>query len=326
MSIAALIGRLSESRLKRQLDDSARSALQILSGENVDYNHYWLAPSEPGTEVPPQGRQVGLPGNLYYDTLKDQSRPLYETGSVIVESESYRHISFQLPLERCGGPFVSILQSNSTMLPMPDSILVFTPRVKRGEAWRNFDAAMRDGSLYQTLQGNDPLNPVDFPADTRAAAGYQGPAIFISFAWPDIQVVREIANILNERRRRYYLLVDSYQGVGGTPAANSVRAAEDAEAVLVVASSNYANRYRDLPDGNVAREFFVLSRRYATESLPIVVLSADEHSAIEGRLPWSAIGFDGVPFIGQPLRGATAAAYAKAVDEVISVIDGRLAG
>jgi HD superfamily phosphohydrolase len=322
MSLTARISRLSVSKLKRRLSEKTRCALTILSGKYVDYRYFWLPP--PATEGAAT-EQITLPNDLFFDTLRGEDRSLYDPGSVRIQADSYRYIAPILPLEECGGPFTAIFRDRWSMLPMPDSILVFAPKHRHGAVWNEFQQALDTNRLYDVLAQNDPLAPIHFPGDTRRERGFSGPAIFISFAWPDIQVAREVANELFRRRRRYHLLVRPFQGVGDTPSHNSVQAVNEAEAVLIIASANYGSRYRDAPDGNIAREIFATSMRVQSHRLPVVVLSADDYHQIEHRLPWSALGLDQAPYVGEPLRNASPAQIADAVDQVLAAVDERIA-
>jgi HD superfamily phosphohydrolase len=318
VSLTGRITQLSTSRLHRRLGEDAGQALTILSGQYVDYRHFWLSP--PGHSER-QAPSIVLPSDLFFDTLRDQDRSLYDPGSVRVKADSYRFIAPIIPLEQCGGPFRAIFRDRWSTVPMPDSILVFTPTHQTGAAWDAVTNALQHDWLYDLLIDNDPLGPIDFPADTRAVQGCTGPAIFISFSWQDIQVVRDVARELFRRRRRYYLLVKPFQGVGDTPSHNSVQAVKEAAVVLLVASVSYAMRYRDMPDGNIAKEIFTMSRRVGSDRLPVVVLSADPYHEVESRLPWSALGFDSAPFLGMPLRDASQQQMANAIDEVLIAID-----
>jgi HD superfamily phosphohydrolase len=322
MSLTARISRLSVSKLPRRLSEKTRSALNILGGKYIDYRYFWLPP--PTTE-PLGTEQVALPNDLFFDTLRGWHRSLYDPGSVRIQADSFRYIAPLLPLEECGGPFTAIFRDRWSMVPMPDSILVFAPEQRRGAVWNEFQQALESNRLYDILAQNDPLAPVHIPGDTRRQRGFSGPAIFISFATSDVHVVRDVANELFRRRRRYYLLVRPFQGVGGTPSQNSLRAVNEAEAVLIIASGNYSSRYRDAPDGNIAKEFIATGRRVQSDRLPVVVLSADDFRQIEHRLPWSALGLDQAPFVGSPLRNASPAQIADAVDQVLAAIDERTA-
>ncbi len=145
--------------------------------------------------------------------------------------------------------------------------------------------------------------------------------IFVSFAWLDIRFVSKIAKVLYKHRRRYYMFVEPNQGLGNTPSRNSTEAVKQAGAVLIIASSNYVARYRDAPDGYIAKEIFEMSKRVGGENLPVVILSVDDYKEIRGKLPWSQLGLDETPFTGKPIRYASDIEVERAVNEILGVID-----
>jgi hypothetical protein len=320
ISLTARLNELARSKLQRRLGEKPRSALEIFTGRYINYRHFWLSPHvDPAVST----ERITLPNELFFDTFSDQQRPLYNTGSVRVKNDSLRHISDTVALEQCGGPFSGMFQTPASTLPMKDSILVFVPNSQRGKAWRDFDQALANEHLYEILVANDPVTQIDFPTDTRTRQGFIGPAIFISFTWSDISIVKNVVATLAAKRRRYNLFAGPFQGLGDTPSRNSTNGVQKADAVLIIASVNYATRYRQEPDGYIAREIFAMSGRVATDSdFPIVVLSIDDWGDVENSLPWSALGFDEAPFTGMPLGSISAAQMVKAVDEALVAIDG----
>ncbi len=91
--------------------------------------------------------------------------------------------------------------------------------------------------------------------------------------------------------------------------------------MLICASSNYALRYHQAPNGNIAREVFEMSKRVgSSEGLKIVVLSVDGYKEIAEKLPWSQLGFDEAPFIGKPLRHAADDDFDEAVEQTIQFL------
>lgn len=312
---------LARNPIARRLDKRSRNALEIYTGKYIDYQHFWIAP--PSEQRTPGTEGIPLPDDLFFDTLSDQQRPIYHSGSVRVKNDSLRHIAETVPLEDCAGPYSTMLQSPTSTQPMKDSILVFLPEVHRGRAWEEFHLALDAGNLYNTLLENDPVSVLDFPTDTREHPGFAGPVLFISFATPDIQIVRRIASVLTSMRRRYFFYGGRFQGIGATARANSVTAVREADAVIVLASTSYAARFQQEPDGYVAAEIFAISaRRERDSSFALVVLTADDKRTVSGSLPWrSAFGFDEPPFFGKPLRAATQTDIDVAVGSAVAAIE-----
>ena len=270
----------------------------------------------------PSTEKTRLPDDLFFDTFIDQNRSLYQAGSVRIAASRFHQYGAMIPLEECAGPFNALFRSGWSILPMPESILIFTPQKRKGELWKDFERGLEEQWLYEKLVENDPLGPIDFPNDTREVDGYTGPSIFISFTWADVLTVRKIASALYKRRRRYYLLAGPFQGIGGTASTNSTESVNQADIVLICASSNYALRFRDAPNGNIAKEIFAMNRRIDDkDGLRIAVLSIDSYREIADKLPWSQLGFDEVPFIGKPLKHASDEDFEEAIREVLQAID-----
>jgi HD superfamily phosphohydrolase len=317
--LTARIAAFATSPLKRRLDQRTRNALDILTGGGSEYQCLWLPPGA-GLIEPPKGTR--LPDDLFFDTYANESRPLYEADSVRIAASRFQQFGRVISLGECGGPFGALFRGDHSILPMPGSILVFAPYERKGEVWKDFEQGLVEGWLYKKLIENDPLSPIDFPTDTRLVEGFIGPSLFISFSWADIATVRKIASVLYKKHRHYYLFSGPYQGIGSTASMNSIEAVKQADVVLICASSSYAQRYRDAPDGYIAKEIFEMSRRVAAkDGLRVMVLGVDELGDIARSLPWSQLGFDEVPFVGGPLKCASDRDFEDAVQACLQVID-----
>lgn len=302
------------SPLKGRLCARAKNALSVLVGETSDYECVWLSP---GPDSDKKHTAPAIPDDLFFDTYSNyQDHSLYESGTVRIHSPRFQRVHSPIPLEDCSGPFNGMLKGRWSALPMPGSILLFMPQGPRTSA--KLSAGMSDGSLYDTLMKNDPLNVAGFVTDTRAQ-GLKGPPIFISFTWDDIGVVEAVAEALRARRREYFLLGRRYQGLGGTPGGNSVKCVEEAGAILFVVSISYVSRFQAYPNGNIAKELYAAGPRYA-QGLPIVALSVDDHREVV-NFPSALFGLSEMLFVGEPLRRASKAAVEEAVDEALKHID-----
>jgi hypothetical protein len=204
---------------------------------------------------------------------------------------------------------------------MPQNILLFVPKKVSGGGWDNYEKSIKDGSLYRFLLHNDVLSPIDFPDDTRMRPGFSGPSIFISFTWADVDIVERIARLLLSKRRRYFMLFEDFSGLGGDPKSNSVKAVKEAEAVIMLVSSNYVARVKEEPNGNLGNEVAEIIVR-VREGLKLIPLSADNYKEIEDMLPWFAMNFASTPMVGKPLRYAPTDVINSALDEGLKIIDG----
>jgi len=308
-----------KSDVKRCLDQKTKNAIELIVNEDYDYQCLWLPP-----KVAKWSRNIPIiePDDLFVDTFTDQHHISYNPGSVRINSDRFRLVKSPILLEQCSGPFNLLLEEPQPILPMPRCILLFLPKNQQLGVWQHFYQALEEGWLYEKLIETDPFGPLDVPSDTREMEGFDGLSLFISYSQNDLKIVRKIASFLYIRRKRYYLLLEPYQGVGDTAAKNSIEAVVQAEALLILASLNYAKKYKNVPDGNIAKEISTMvKRKKSNENLKIVVLSVDNYLEIKDELPWQDLGFDRVPFVGDPLRDASDKDFKEAIEEVLKVID-----
>ncbi|MBA3973781.1 MAG: hypothetical protein C0504_06135 [Candidatus Solibacter sp.] len=320
VSLHSRLKDLSASTAVRGLEARARKALDILLGEGTDYDCYWVPPHSEEAVAAAKTKYIP-PSDLFFDTFSDyqENHSVYEPGTIRVNAMRFQYLGGEVPLEDCCGAFSGVLKRPWSALERPGSILLFVPRSTAADGIGDLQHAISAGSLHEAVLELDPLGPVDVSADTRDR-GFQDPAIFISFSWADVRVVRRLVSVLFRHRRKYYLLLRPFQGVGDTPGRNSVRAVQDAGAVMIVASSHYVNRFRDEPNGNIAKEIYTMRDRLKEGNLPVVCLSADEYGDIK-KFPYEALGLPELPFVGTALRLAPDRLIEDAVREALDVID-----
>src|SRR5882724_3977747 len=308
----------SDEKAKR-LNQREQNALTLLLGRGQEYVCYWLP--RPKSSAPADD-QFELPDDLFFDTFSDlQGQPLYEPKSIRVRDERFRHFGGILPLEDCSGAFSGIFKEPKwSALPMPGSYLVYVPRNTSGGEWNEVHAAIEEGRLYRELMRNDPLL-IDFVHDTTQRRGFQGPKIFISFRWDDLEIVKAIARSLCEKRRRYFVLTDHFEGDSVGTRHNSTEAVMRAEAVLVVASKRYLDRRNNEPNGNIAAEINAMIVRREGEGLVPTFLSVAGHETLRGRLPYGDLGTEDPPNTGDALKGATRELIEAAVKFALEGID-----
>lgn len=308
----------------------AEYAARALMGDGPSYDYFWLG----GPKEPTEGNQVDLsfsvPHQLFFDLYPDyQSHTLYARHSIRVSVDHFRYLGGEASLEDCSGPFNAMLTERSSALPMPGRLLLFRPTgdgLAPTPVWVELDRHIADHSLFLRLKYEDQLATLDFEQDTRETDGYIGRPIFLSFAFEDVAVVRQIALELARLRRRYFCLLEPFTGLGRTARANSQKAVQDASAVLMVYSHVYASKFKNESQGNLASEVFEMIRRRATDTMfKIVPLSLESYRNIGSGFPWIELGFDQgqPPMVGPPLRNATANQIVSAVTEVVRTIEVR---
>jgi hypothetical protein len=204
---------------------------------------------------------------------------------------------------------------------MPGLVTVFRPTESETEKvglWDDVERMTENGALFDVIEKAASIQSLQAPFDTRTTAGFKGPALFISFATQDIRVVNQICLELHRRKRRYFCLADPFVGIGGTPRDNSIKAVESADAVLLLFSPAFADRFKSM-QGNLSAEVLAMVKRKASEpNFPILTLSTVAFSEMQDCLPWRDLGFsDGqVPMVGRPLQDPLVDNVRHAIDMI----------
>lgn len=303
----------------RLTNGRAMEAARILARDCAGYVYYWVGSQEEKRIEPPLIEYEKLPNSLFWDTYSDyDSHQLYELNSVRVEVEHYKFLAPLMPLEDCSGPFNVMLKENISGLPMPGYVTIFKPsRAEPKSVWRNIEAMAEDGSLHGVIMGAATLHELSFEPDTRNVPGFEGPNLLISFAFEDIEIVTRICVELARRRQRYFCLLDRFEGLGATPRQNSVKAVRDADAVLLLYSTAYAAKAKDLPNENLNAEVLEMTfRKRDDPDFRIIPLSTVPFSQMKDGLPWRNLGFDDgqVPMVGDPINADSPDTIREALD------------
>jgi HD superfamily phosphohydrolase len=333
--VERIIDTLADVRETLDLHPDVKTALEFLSDGASRYEYQWVPFSlEKDCDLSP--RDDVLPASFYFDRYADyQDHSLYDQGSIRLAGSRYR-IHDGTPsdgivqLENCVGPFSAVLLSAKwSSLPMPNHIAWFQPAIREqrdGPAWEKlerFKLGEHDPELQGQFVRSDPMLDAEIGFDARDEGSVQG-NIFISFRWTDYRTVYRIAEILKRRQRRYYNLGGDYIGIGGTIVSNSRAAVREADAIIMVYSHDYAERYRKFNDtGAISAEVHEMIKR--VPKLPIAVLSLEPFASLEERLPWNDLGFSGgVPAIGLPIRNISNDTLQRIVLDALKFIDRKL--
>jgi HD superfamily phosphohydrolase len=323
VSLLAQLESLRASRDAEMLDASSRTAIDMIATHNVNYDYAWLDRPVSSESAP----AVTLKSDIFVDTDWDHERhQLYRPGSVRIMAKPSLRQGETIALENSGGHGSEFLQMLWESTPVQAKVLFFVP-VNRIEWFA--DAQRGDEKtqlgLYQAAVARESDVRLSVVDDTRNYPGYSGPAVFISFCWDDIDVMRAMLRLLYDRKRRYYAFVEEFHGLGGNTRKNGSTYASQAEAAIILLSRSYVDRVRD-PNGNIYPELMSLGRRLPSERIVVVSLdSVEEYGDTFDSFPWALIGYEsGAPYLGAPLRSPTADLVSRAVDAALRVIDGAL--
>jgi HD superfamily phosphohydrolase len=315
VSLNSRLRDLTRAKLAEQFDERVRNALHVVVGSSADYECFWITASDDK-----KAKKQNIPADVYFDTFNDYqtNHSAYEEGAIRVSGGRFRYLSKEINLEDCCGAFSEVFKRPWNALEQPGSILLFCRK-------KHDVTSIKQTLTFDQIAMFDPLSAVDLPADTRRKNGFDGPSIFVSYCVDDVAVVNKLVHALYWKRRRYYLLLKRFQGVGGTPGDNSIKCVNEADAVIILASTNYVTRYTAQPNGNIAKELLTMGQRGKAGGLPIVCLSADPHKEIQ-NFPHIAIGYNAPPFVGtKALRDADRNTIREAVQEALDAIAAAIA-
>lgn len=153
VSLFSRITYFSSSKNERQLPQKSRNALKLLVGQDFEYICFWLPCKKDSIPI----NNIELPDDLYFDTFNNQKHLIYQANSVRIQASKFQEFGKTIPLEECGGSFSAMLKNQWSVLPMPESILIFAPKKRRQGAWQEFQRGVDEGWLYNQLLENDPL-------------------------------------------------------------------------------------------------------------------------------------------------------------------------
>lgn len=318
------------------LDQHAANALALLNKGAGDYEYKWVAFA--GQEQPVWSDSFTTPVKFYWDTYADyreRTHTLYTPASVRIVGDRYSLLD-NVYLEDCVGPFCRLLIPNLAnagsdtwpALPMPEHMVWFVPRdlgnTPQRAPWNSLYEARSAAQLTTHLQLNDPLSGIDFNPDTRSLEDFNGPAIFLAFAWEDRDYVSRIAAILFQLNRRYFVFLQNFGAYGTNPVANSKKGVDEADAVILLASVGYKTKWHNDVGGAIYGE--MLRMQFRKDEIAIVPMALDSEAELKEDFPWEHVTPDGkMPYLGPPLRGASTEVFKRAVVGVLDAIDRRRA-
>ncbi|WP_455352000.1 hypothetical protein [Streptomyces sp. SYSU K217416] len=313
------IRKLSQDPLKNRLGKRPATALTEFTTASKSYQHFWLRDSgqaDMASEAPPK---VPVPNDLFFE--------VFGTGSVPSSG-----VRFAMPtpdggvelagIGECNGPYFGVTSSSRAMLPILGDVLVFFPRYGKGEDLRAVRTAFTDHTLRAVLLAKAKNEWEGIPADTRNLKGFDGPAIFVSYCTDDLAHVRRVVRELHHFRRRYFVIMEPDQGIGGTTAHNSIDGVMKTDAAIVVASRSYQQRCSTQLNGNIMHEIRTMHDRRVADSTdyPVVPISVHAYHEVV-NIPWSLLGMDAPPFTGTVVGSASDTELRTTVEAVLSVID-----
>ncbi|MCF8785249.1 hypothetical protein [Rhodococcus ruber] len=316
-SVDHLIAALMPLITNGSLPDSVARALSTLSQDPAaTFDSVWVSHT---TETAPLSIS-GFPNSILADNQGDYSRANAElNGKVLVGGEHFSATDGTAQPITEWIPELAAGQPSST-----PPILAFIPRDLDTRSRRIVEEAQTTGALYYHLHRLIREQNLIYEPDTRMTSGFTGNPIHISWTWADLEIVREIISELYRRRRRYYLLLEPFDGFGSSTRENSRQLILTAPSLLFLVSGAYLQRRADLPNGNIAAELTATHELKIQGKLPPTsVLALDDWKSVHDNFPWDYIGrYNNPPFTGLPARNCSRDELRSLVGSAIEVLDG----
>ncbi|SFQ96864.1 HD superfamily phosphohydrolase [Lentzea waywayandensis] len=319
--LEAEINNVKSSQSRRRLDKKTSIALSEFTTASSAYAHFWLRESNQSSSV--NGATVPIPNEIFFETFEASTpKPSgirFETTAPTGETEL-------AAINDMNGPYFEVVRSPRVTMPILGDVLMFYPQHDRGRDFAALKKSYRMGTLRSSLLAKKRSEWGGIPADTRRSHGYTGLSVFISYCVDDTVHVQRIVRELHNSRRRYYVILEPNQGIGGTTAQNSIDGVMQTDCCIIVASRAYQGRCSKQLNGNIMHEIRTMHDRRIPnpDSYPVVPVSIHRHEEV-ANIPWSLLGMSSPPFTGTVLEHATESELRTTVAAAIAALDSRMA-
>jgi hypothetical protein len=234
-----------------------------------------------------------LPHKLFFDLLRDHGDlQLYRSNSIFVRQALTSRKTGDVPLEQTAGALSPLFSATNSAVLIPDSFFLFVPRgavTKEGAnelegTWPEIVGEIESKTIYSHTAWEDAHRTPAVPTDTRELFHDKTPIISISYCSKDFPTAVRIIRELYDRKKRYWIYLRPLDGIGATPAENSIDLIKGAGAVLMLVSKFYVEKWVDR-DSYIAREITAIGKKSAT--IPIVPLGVDNRAELNKVKGWA---------------------------------------
>ena len=308
-------------------------ALQLLLTGTLDYECHMLRRLE--TQFTEEMKEE-LPNELFFDLLRDHgNQQLYRSNTIFVRQVLPSRKNCDVPLEGTAGSLGPIFSDKNSAMLVPDSIFLFVPNgslTKNGSAereghWPHIVKAIDCQTIYSHIAWEDARRSLTVPTDTLSDTSFKkkSRAISISYCSKDLPIAVRIVRELHRLKRRYLVYLRPLDGVGLSPAENSIELIEKAEAVLLLVSKDYVAKWAD-KNSFIAKE--IRAMRVVSSRIPIVPLGVNNREEL-GKVKgweWCEInekwaGRELVIPDDSTLKNANNAILCATLDKALNIID-----
>ncbi|MDX8035508.1 hypothetical protein SK803_35325 [Lentzea sp. BCCO 10_0856] len=315
--LEAEINGFKTSQSKTRLDKRTSIALSEFTTASSAYAHCWLRESnEPDTA---DSATIPIPNEIFFEAFEESTpRPSgirFETIAPTGEPEL-------AAINDMNGPYFEVARSPRVTMPILGDVLMFYPQHDRGRDFAAIKEAYRARSLRSALLAKIRNEWGGIPVDTRSSRGFTGPSIFVSYCVDDTAHVQRIVKELHNARRRYYVILEPNQGIGGTTAQNSIDGVLQTDCCIIIASRAYQGRCSNQLNGNIMHEIRTMHDRRIPDpgAYPVVPVSIHPHHEV-ANIPWSLLGMNSPPFTGTVLENASDSQLRATVTAAVTALD-----
>jgi HD superfamily phosphohydrolase len=244
-----------------RIPEHGREALGIMVKVVTDYECRILArPPQTASATVNRANIPTIESAMFFDLLLDHdgAHKLYAPESVIVEQPLMERLAKPVPLEKASGALSSVFAKETSAPLVRDSYFLFLiEKANRPAAdYEPIEKAMETNApeLYYALDLADVRREGDFVGNTWPAAINGRKRIAISCCFADRSHVIRIVRELSRQKEPYCVLLDSLLWLGNTSEDNSKKLITAADAVFMIMSEEYVDKWLKQPDGNIAAE------------------------------------------------------------------------
>ena len=308
-------------------------ALKLLLTGTLDYECHILKRLE--TKFT-EDMKKELPNELFFDLLRDhRNQQLYRNNTIFVRQVLPSRKSCDVALEGTAGSLGPILSETNSAILVPDSFFFFVPNgalTKEGSdrlegLWPQIVKHVNETTIFSHIAWEDARRSLTVPTNTLSEKSFKKSfrAVNISYCSNDFPIAVRVVRELHRLKRRYLIYLRPLDGIGLSPAENSIELIEKAEAVLLLVSKDYVAKWAD-ERSFIAKE--IRAMRAVCSKIPIVPLGVDtreELGTVKGW-NWCEINekWDGRElFISDdyPLRDANDGILCSTLDKALEIID-----
>lgn len=305
-----IVNNAGHSKYRHILNEQARVVVDLFTGQSTGFSSRWLRSDSPESDsIEP----LEIPVGVFTEDFEYDPRHI---GSVRVLTED--STGDPIWLDSLNGPYARMLVDPKAYLPTRGDVLVLEP--PGFEPPHDYRASLELGTLGTALKKSILRGKGSLEASTLNNIDYHGPSVFISYCVDDKPLAAAVVRELRRRQRKYHIIFNDYDGIGGSPGGNSIEAPTRTQSCIMLVTPNYVKRWTEQKEGNIAKELRSISRLRSQGTYPAIPLSTLGHEVIKD-LPWPTLMIEADVFVGPPINPLSRESIRRAVEGALRSID-----